>query len=275
MVDGLAKRLQHLLERISLDDSPKAIKQSVWLETDRVYRAAAERLIKIRTNTQVKVAEQDDSDDFSLEEPAIFAARPQKLRFQPEQWAARLKMNGQSMRLDDSTGGKVTYYPFVHSFDALIPQSLFAAHSDYFPLIKGQRKNGYVQRCLSNPELLKLAITNVKGWIKQRPKAMIYSVSQNDCYSFCECDNCKAIEARYGKAHSGLYLWFVNQVAEAIENDHPGKLMGRHCRRSRRSWRAPRNTTWRPCSGSTGVWRGRGRPKISRRASCRSALPTR
>ena len=140
-------------------------------------------------------------------------------------WAARLKMNGQAMRLDESTGGKVTYFPFVHSFDALIPRADFATHPEYFPLINGQRKGGYVQRCLSNPEVLRLSITAVKGWIKSHPQAMIYSVSQNDCYSFCECDNCKAIEAKYGGAHSGIYLWFVNQIAEAIEGEHPGKLI--------------------------------------------------
>jgi hypothetical protein len=33
--------------QISLDDVPIAIKQSVWLETDRAYREAAERLIKM------------------------------------------------------------------------------------------------------------------------------------------------------------------------------------------------------------------------------------
>ena len=35
---------------------PNSIKQRLWLETDRAYRAAAERLIRIKTNTQVKVA---------------------------------------------------------------------------------------------------------------------------------------------------------------------------------------------------------------------------
>ena len=50
---------------------PTAIKRRLWLETDRAYRAAAERLIRIKTNTQVKVAEEDDSDDFSSEEAAM------------------------------------------------------------------------------------------------------------------------------------------------------------------------------------------------------------
>lgn len=76
---------------LSLDDNAAAIKQRVWLETDRVYRLAAERLIKIRTSTQVKVAEADDSDDFSEEKPAVFSEAPPKMKFSAEQWAARLR----------------------------------------------------------------------------------------------------------------------------------------------------------------------------------------
>src|SRR5579884_1685701 len=39
--------------QVPVDDSPASLKQRIWLESDRVYRAAAERLIKIKTNQQV------------------------------------------------------------------------------------------------------------------------------------------------------------------------------------------------------------------------------
>lgn len=54
---------------LALDDSPDAIKRTLWRETDRCYRLAAERLINIKTNKEVKVAEKEQSDDFS-EAPA-------------------------------------------------------------------------------------------------------------------------------------------------------------------------------------------------------------
>ena len=82
-----------------------------------------------------------------------------------------------------------------------------------------------MQRCLSNPEVLKLMTEAVRGWMAKNPKAMIFSVSQNDVLMFCECDQCKAIEARYGGKDSGIYLWFVNQIAEAVEKDYPDKLI--------------------------------------------------
>jgi predicted Zn-dependent protease len=76
---------------LTFEDQPISIKHRIWLETDRAYRSAAERLIKIRTNAEVKVAEQDASNDFSSEEPVVHVeAVPQK-RFPADQWAARVR----------------------------------------------------------------------------------------------------------------------------------------------------------------------------------------
>lgn len=77
--------------QVSIDDNPAAIKQYVWLETDRAYRAAAERLIKIRSNEQVKVAAEDTSDDFSIEPAATHSETPPPLRLDVERWTERLR----------------------------------------------------------------------------------------------------------------------------------------------------------------------------------------
>ena len=76
---------------ISFEDSVNSIKRRLWLETDRAYRSAAERLIKIRTNTEVKVAEEDNSADFSAEEPATFQQAPPRLRFDESAWSERIR----------------------------------------------------------------------------------------------------------------------------------------------------------------------------------------
>ncbi|MEK7409618.1 MAG: metallopeptidase TldD-related protein [Acidobacteriota bacterium] len=76
---------------LPLEDSPAAIKQRVWRETDRTYRLAAERLLKIRTQREVKVAEEDDSGDFSPQEPAVHIEAAGKLDFRPEEWAERVR----------------------------------------------------------------------------------------------------------------------------------------------------------------------------------------
>lgn len=76
---------------LTFEDSVNAIKRRLWLETDRAYRAAAERLIRIRTNTQVKVAEEDDSNDFSAEQPVIAEEAAPRLKFDEAAWSARIR----------------------------------------------------------------------------------------------------------------------------------------------------------------------------------------
>jgi TldD protein len=76
---------------LTFEDQPASIKNRIWLETDRAYRLAAERLIKIRTNAEVKVAEQDNSADFSSEEPVVRSEPVAHPRFPAEQWAARVR----------------------------------------------------------------------------------------------------------------------------------------------------------------------------------------
>jgi TldD protein len=75
---------------LTYEDQPDSIKQRIWLETDRAYRLAAERLIKIRTNAEVKVAEQDASSDFSHEDPVVRLEPVRPARFAPD-WAARVR----------------------------------------------------------------------------------------------------------------------------------------------------------------------------------------
>jgi TldD protein len=76
---------------ISFEDNVNSIKRRLWLETDRAYRTAAERLIRIKTNTQVRVAEADDSDDFSTEQPSVSVQAPPDLKFNEDQWTARIR----------------------------------------------------------------------------------------------------------------------------------------------------------------------------------------
>lgn len=136
-------------------------------------------------------------------------------------FAARHRMNGNSYKLTEKHGGVLAvYYPFVHSFDMLVPPDLYKEHPEYFPLINGKRASGYVQRCLSNPEVVKMSIARVRQWIKEHPKANIISVSQNDTFNYCQCDQCKALDEREGSPAASL-LKFVNTIAEDIEKDYP------------------------------------------------------
>jgi len=76
---------------VSFEENVNSIKRRLWLETDRAYRTAAERLIRIKTNTQVKVTEADDSDDFSSEAPSNFVQVPGKLKFTEAEWQDKIR----------------------------------------------------------------------------------------------------------------------------------------------------------------------------------------
>jgi hypothetical protein len=141
-------------------------------------------------------------------------------------WAARNRTNGNSSRLDASTGGKMLYHHFVHSFYELLPpEKYFHDHPEYYSLIDGKRRTDRSQLCLTNPDVLRLTIERVREWIKEEPNAAIYSVSQNDWEGWCECDRCRKVEEEEGGQHSGPILRFVNAVAAEIEKTNPDKLI--------------------------------------------------
>lgn len=76
---------------VSIEDVPGALKPRMWLETDRVYRAAADRLIRIKTNQQVKAADRDQSSDFSSEESYAHTQPAYRSVFETPKWAKLAK----------------------------------------------------------------------------------------------------------------------------------------------------------------------------------------
>jgi TldD protein len=76
---------------VPFEDNVNSLKRLLWLDTDRAYQSASERLIRIKTNTQVRVAEADDSDDFSSEPPVVSVQPPARLKFDAEAWRARVR----------------------------------------------------------------------------------------------------------------------------------------------------------------------------------------
>ncbi len=142
-------------------------------------------------------------------------------------WAARNKVNGNHTRLDEQRGGKISYVPFVHTFDSLVPKAqYFEKHPEYFSLIDGVRRGGpwEGQLCLTNPDVQRIALETVMQWMEQNPNATIFSVSQNDNVAYCRCETCAAVDAEEGSP-AGLLLRFVNTIAAEAAKKHPGKLV--------------------------------------------------
>jgi len=76
---------------IPLDNVAAAIRQRVWLDTDRAYRHASQRLIQIESDHNLNVAADDPSDDFSSETPQTFEQAPPAMKYSTGEWEGRLR----------------------------------------------------------------------------------------------------------------------------------------------------------------------------------------
>jgi TldD protein len=74
-----------------LDDDIDALKSVIWLETDRRYKAAVEKLIQVRANRAIKVDEEDTSADFSREKPEAAALGVVNASLNTPDWEKRVK----------------------------------------------------------------------------------------------------------------------------------------------------------------------------------------
>jgi hypothetical protein len=139
-------------------------------------------------------------------------------------WAARNRMNG-AMAAKQQPGGVESYWG-VHTFYPLMPPSeFFSDHPEYYSLIDGKRTHDHAQLCLSNPDVLEIITDRIKKTMRENPDYLIYDVSQNDWYNPCQCEKCQSIVKKEG-SESGIIIWFVNQVAEAVEKEFPDKYIG-------------------------------------------------
>lgn len=157
------------------------------------------------------------------------------LAFDPV-WAARNKINGRhsgGTSVQVQPGGVESYWR-VHTFYYFMPsEEFFDDHPEYYSLIDGKRIADQAeswsergQLCLSHPEVLKIITERVRKQMREHPGHMIYSVSQNDWRNPCQCDKCQAIVNKFGGEESGIIVWFVNKVAQAIEQEFPDKYIG-------------------------------------------------
>ena len=107
---------------------------------------------------------------------------------------------------------------FVHTFNKLLPpKDYYDTHPEWYSLNNGHRSRDG-QLCLSNPEVLVKLCNNLSILMIATPPHDIWSVSPNDNYNVCECDNCRRLDSIYG-GPSGTLIWFVNQVARRFP-DH-------------------------------------------------------
>ena len=76
---------------IPIEDDPDAIRSVLWYHTDKKYKRALEQLTTVKTNIQVKVEEEDQSDDFSKEPVERYVEAVASFDIARDAWEAKLK----------------------------------------------------------------------------------------------------------------------------------------------------------------------------------------
>lgn len=100
---------------------------------------------------------------------------------------------------------------YVHTFHRLVPwQEYFKSNPDFFAFMNGKRIID--QLCLTNEAVLQLVIRKLEEEMAKQPDKQVWSVSQDDNYSHCQCESCSKIIAEE-KSAAGPVIRFVNQVA--------------------------------------------------------------
>ncbi len=122
------------------------------------------------------------------------------------------------------------YETFTHTMNSkyINADKYFSEHPEWFALRDGGRQRDG-QLCLSNAEMRARLIEEVlvhcavsAGAYEGQP--FLVAVTQSDNQKYCECAECTTIAEQYG-GQSGLMLWFINQVAEAVEKEYPQALI--------------------------------------------------
>ena len=109
---------------------------------------------------------------------------------------------------------------WVHTFGSLLnPKEYGESHPEYFSFYNGKRHSGGVpswdgsgiqpeaQLCLSNPDVLEIVCRNLQLAIDKNPKAIYWSVSQNDNVNYCRCPECSKLDAKYAAFTPGSKMY--------------------------------------------------------------------
>lgn len=135
---------------------------------------------------------------------------------------------------------------FVHTFEKLVPRGIyFENHPEYYSLINGKRMHD--QLCLTNPEVLNIVIDKLKEEMAKQPNAKVWSVSQNDNFSYCSCDKCRAINERE-ESPSGALIYFVNKVAKAFPDKTISTLAYQYSRKAPKNIKPDKNVQIMLCT---------------------------
>ena len=76
---------------VPIDNDPDAIRAMIWHQTDASYKHALDQLTKVKTNVEVKVAQDDKSADFSREAPEHYSEPVVDVQINRAAWEDKIR----------------------------------------------------------------------------------------------------------------------------------------------------------------------------------------
>jgi TldD protein len=76
---------------LALNDNANQIRRSLWMETDRIYRLGAQRLMQLKTDEQLLVEQDEHDPDFSAEAVEKYSKIPEALSVNADAWSQKLR----------------------------------------------------------------------------------------------------------------------------------------------------------------------------------------
>ncbi len=140
-----------------------------------------------------------------------------------------------------------TWGMWVHTFRRLIPpERYYDEHPEYFALVEGKRaRDG--QLALTNDEVFRVVVENLRAMMAENPGAKYWSVSQNDTFQNCQSPEARAINQRE-ETEMGELLTFVNRVAAEFPDKVISTLAYQYSRKPPRTLRPAQNVNIVLCS---------------------------
>lgn len=133
--------------------------------------------------------------------------------------------------------------PSNESYHRLMKAVENIGREDLFPLINGKRyipevylrgsrrttRHGW-QPCVSNPEVARIMAESIGETFAKNRDKIAESLSVNDGYGECHCENCKALDLPTTDINgrvdiSDRYIRFNNRVAERVHEQYPDRLL--------------------------------------------------
>lgn len=135
-------------------------------------------------------------------------------------YRARTKMNVSFWEEAVDYGGALTYVLWDVTLDKLVPDDLITEHPEYFATTaEGTKTCDHV--CLSNPEVLDVAVKNAREAIlENETNAKYIHIGQKDNTNYCRCDKCEELYEKYGSVSAPTIL-FTNAFADALDDEFP------------------------------------------------------